>query len=149
MAPAQPGTQGAEAPLGYRIMPRTADIGVEAWGPSREACIAEAVHGVVQAFTDTATVHPARTRRCWFPDNGDQDLLVNVLDEAVHVLDTEHEAPVDVELEPRDKGVAVRFAMVDASVPDRAGAVPKGVSLHGLRIGRVAGGWSCAAIVNV
>jgi SHS2 domain-containing protein len=134
---------------GHRTVPHTADVGVEAWGPNRESCIAEAVLGVVDAFADVTSVHPDRIRECWFADSSDEDLLVDVLDEAVFLLDTEHEVPVDVEVEPRDDGVAVQFAMADAAAVQRVGAVPKGVSLHGLRIGPHAGVWSCSVIVNV
>ena len=130
-------------------MPHTADAGVEAWGPNRESCIAEAVLGVVEAFADTTAVHADKVRECWFADSSDEDLLVNVLDETIYYLDTEYEVPVDVEVEPRTDGVSVRFAMVDAARVQRVGATPKGVSLHGLRIGSFAGTWSCSVIVDV
>jgi SHS2 domain-containing protein len=134
---------------GHRAVPHTADAGVEAWGPNRESCIAEAVLGVVEAFADTTAVHADKVRECWFADSSDEDLLVNVLDETIYYLDTEYEVPVDVEVEPRTDGVSVRFAMVDAARVQRVGATPKGVSLHGLRIGSFAGTWSCSVIVDV
>ena len=130
-------------------MPHTADVAVEAWGPNRESCIAEAVLGVVETFADTTAAHPERVRECWFAESCDEDLLVNVLDDTIYYLDTEHEVPVDVEVEPRADGVAVRLAMVDAARVRQVGAVPKGVSLHGLRIGSFAGTWSCSVIVDV
>jgi SHS2 domain-containing protein len=134
---------------GHRAVPHTADVGVEAWGPNRESCIAEAVLGVVETFADTTAVHPDKVRECWFAESSDEDLLVNVLDDTIYYLDTEHEVPVDVEVEPRADGVAVRFAMVDAAHVQQVGATPKGVSLHGLRIGSFAGTWSCSVIVDV
>ncbi|HEX6335372.1 MAG TPA: archease [Jiangellaceae bacterium] len=134
---------------GHRAVPHTADVAVEAWGPNRESCIAEAVLGVVETFADTTAVHPERDRRSWFAERCDEDLLVDVLDEAIYYLDTEHEVPVDVEVEPRGDGVAVRFAMADATRVRHVGAAPKGVSLHGLRIGSFAGTWSCSVIVDV
>lgn len=130
-------------------MPNTADVGVEAWGPNRESCIAEAVLGVVEAFADTTSVHPERDRRSWFTERCDEDLLVDVLDDAIYYLDTEHEVPVDVEVEPRADGVDVRFAMADVARVRRVGAVPKQVSLQGLRIGQLAGAWSCSVTVDV
>jgi hypothetical protein len=39
--------------------------------------------------------------------------------------------------------------MVDAARARHVGATPKGVSLHGLRIGSFAGTWSCSVIVDV
>lgn len=134
---------------GHRIVPHTADIRVEAWGPSREACIAEAVFAMVAAFADTSAVHPDNAHECWLAQNSDEDLLVAVLDEVIYLVDTEQRVPVDVELEPSGDGVDVRFATVDAVATPQVGAIPKGVSLHGLRIGSLAGGWSCAVIVDV
>lgn len=134
---------------GHRAVPHTADVAVEAWAPNRESCIAEAVLGVVETFADTTAAHPEKVRECWFGESSDEDLLVDVLDETIYHLDTEHEVPVDVEVEPRTDGVAVRFAMVDAARVPQVGAVPKGVSLHGLRLAPSGGTWSCSVIVDV
>lgn len=122
---------------------------MEAWGPSRESCIAEAVLAVVATFTDTSDVHPDAARERWFDERSDDDLLVAVLDEVIYLMDTEGLVPVDVEVESSGDGADVRFAMVDAAVTRQVGAAPKGVSLHGLRIGSLAGGWSCSVIVDV
>lgn len=134
---------------GHRIVPHTADVRVEAWGPTREACIAEAVLAMVATFADTSSIHPEHAHECWFAERSDEDLLVAVLDEVIYLVDTEQQVPVDVELEPSGDGVDVRLAMVDAAAARQVGAAPKGVSLHGLRFGQLAGGWSCAMIVDV
>ena len=47
--------------------------------------------------------------------DGDDDLLVAVLDEVIYLLDTTGEAPVDVNLSQADSGVDMTFAMVDAT----------------------------------
>ena len=49
----------AGAGRGHRTVPHTADLRVEAWAPTREACLAEAVRGLVDRF---AVVAAARTR---------------------------------------------------------------------------------------
>ncbi len=37
---------------GHRNVPHTADLRIEAWGPTREDCIAEALRGLVESFAE-------------------------------------------------------------------------------------------------
>jgi hypothetical protein len=48
---------------GYRTLPHTADLRIEAWAPTREACLAEGVAGLVATFADTAKAEPEWTAR--------------------------------------------------------------------------------------
>lgn len=134
---------------GHRIVSHTADLRVEAWAPTREGCIAQAVTGTVESFLDTSSAHPERTRRCRLTAHSDEDLLAAVLDEVIYYLDTDGEAPVDVELEPVDGDVDVRFAMVEARRMPQVGAVPKAVSLHELCLARGPRGWWCSVTLDV
>jgi SHS2 domain-containing protein len=141
-----------ETAAGRRTVPHTADLRVEAWAATREDCIAQAVLGAVESFVDIVSAHPTRTRRCRFPAEADEDLLVDVLEEVVYLLDTAGEVPVDVEIEPvedADGSVDVRFAMVAAAGLPQVGAVPKAVSLHELRLGRGPRGWRCSVTLDV
>jgi len=57
---------------GFRLAPHTADSILEAWGPDRVTCLAEAVGALVSVFaevsdTDTMTLRPARARRGGHP----------------------------------------------------------------------------------
>lgn len=137
------------APQGHKSVAHTADVRVEAWGPSRETCIAEAVLGMVEAFVDTSSMHPESVRHCRLEETDNEDLLVGVLDEVIYLLDTEEVVPVDVELEPDGTGIDVRFAVVDAARAVQVGAAPKGISYHGLRFGPGPSGWSCTVVVDV
>jgi SHS2 domain-containing protein len=134
---------------GHRSVPHTADLRIEAWAPTREGCIREAVLGVVGSFLDTSGAPPQRTRQRRLTGDGDDDLLVAVLDEMIYLLDTQSEAPVDVELRSADGSVDVSFAMVDASALPQIGAVPKAVSLNELRFARGQQGWQCAVTLDV
>jgi SHS2 domain-containing protein len=134
---------------GHRTVPHTADLRVEAWAPTREGCIAEAVLGSVASFVDTTSAHPDRSRLCRLAAHSDEDLLVAVLDEVIFHLDTENEAPVDVELDATDEGLEVRFAMCDVSKLPQVGAVPKAVSLHELSLARGPDGWRCSVTLDV
>jgi SHS2 domain-containing protein len=134
---------------GHRAVPHTADIRIEAWAPTREACIAEAVLGTVETFLDVTSVHPTTSRSCQVDDESDEDLLVAVLNEVIYLLDTTNEVPVDVEVDAVNGGVDVRFAMVDAASLPQVGAVPKAVSLYDLRLAPGALGWSCSVTLDV
>lgn len=103
-------------------MPHTADLRIEAWAPTRDGCIKEAVLGTIESFLDTALAYPKRTRRSRLTQDRDDDLLLAVLEEVIYLLDTVGEAPVDIELHDVDAGVEVRFAMVDASTLAQLGA---------------------------
>lgn len=138
-----------DSEAGHRTVPHTADLRVEAWAPTREGCIAEAVLGTVASFVDTTSVHPDRTHHCRLAAHSDEDLLVAVLDEVIYRLDTENEAPVDVELDATDEGLEVRFAMCDATELPQVGAVPKAVSLHELSLARGPVGWRCSVTLDV
>lgn len=134
---------------GHRTVPHTADVRIEAWGPTREECVAEAVLATVESFLEVGDTRADGGHECRLPAHSDEDLLVSVLDELLFRLDTVGEVPVDVELTPVDGEVEIRFATVDAGVLPQVGAVPKGVSWHGLRIGRSGGQWSCAVTLDV
>lgn len=139
----------SETGFGHRAVPHTADVRVEAWGPTRELCIAEAVLGTVEAFLDTSSAHPAGTYRCQLSANSDEDLLVAVLDEVIYLLDTAGAVPLDVELEPVDGDIEARFATIDAATLPQVGAVPKGVSLYELSLAPGPAGWSCSVTLDV
>jgi SHS2 domain-containing protein len=134
---------------GRRAVPHTADVRIEAWAPTREACIAEAVLGAVETFLDVAGAHPTTERSCELAEDTDEDLLVAVLEEVIYLLDTAGAVPVDVEVDAVDGGIDVRFAMVDATSVPQVGAVPKAVSWHDLRFGRDLGRWSCSVTLDV
>ena len=139
----------ADSASGHRTVPHTADLRIEAWAPTRDGCIKEAVLGTIETFLDTSFAYPQRTRRCRLPEERDDDLLVAVLEEVIYLLDTVGEAPVDIELHDVDGGVDVHFAMVDASTLPQLGAIPKAVSLNDIRLSQGRAGWRCAVTLDV
>ncbi|WP_395108454.1 archease [Actinomadura sp. SCN-SB] len=148
MSPAGRGGQGGEA--GHRAVPHTADVRIEAWGPSRESCVAEAVRGLVECFADTAEVRPRRRVPLDVPPGPDADLLVTVLDEVIYLLEVAGEIVLEGRFEPApDGGLTGGLTVGDAAQARPVGAVPKAVSLHDLRFGRNDGGWSCAVTIDV
>ncbi|MCV7260847.1 archease [Mycobacterium shimoidei] len=134
---------------GHRSVPHTADLRIEAWAPTRDGCIKQAVLGAVESFVDTAVAGPTHTRRSRLTQERDDDLLVAVLEEVIYLLDVEGEAPVDLTLRDTGNSVEVIFEMVDASTLPQVGAVPKAVSLNDLRLSHGDAGWRCLVTLDV
>lgn len=135
---------------GHRGVPHPADLRIEAWGPTRERCVAEAVAGLVESFADVSGVRPSGGVRVDVPPGPDADLLVAVLDEVIYRLEVDGAVVLDAALAGApDGGFTARLATGDAAEAVGTGAVPKAVSLHDLRFGRDARGWSCAVTIDV
>lgn len=136
-------------------MPHTADLRVEAWGPTREACIEQAVLATVSAFVDPASYagplapRTLRVGTAADAEPADADLLVTALEELVYLLDVADEVPLAVTAVPADVGLELRLRTAPAGQLTQVGAVPKAVSLHGLRCGPDDDGWSCAVTLDV
>ncbi|GHB42288.1 hypothetical protein GCM10010377_36410 [Streptomyces viridiviolaceus] len=142
-------TARGQGESGHRLVPHTADVRIEAWGASRERCLAEAVLGMVGCFADVSAARPTAVERVRFTEAGDDELLAALLDEVVYRLEVHGQVPVDVETDEADGGLEVRLAVAALADVEIVGAVPKGVSWHQLRIGPDAYGWSCAVTVDV
>ncbi|MGE7436660.1 MULTISPECIES: archease [Kitasatospora] len=136
---------------GHRTVPHTADLCVEAWSPSIEGCIGEAVRAVVDGFADTSKAEVLGQRECTVTAQSDEDLLVSVLEEVIYRMDADGEIPLGAEVRRSQDGrsLSVRFSMADAGTVVPVGAVPKAVSLHGLHLRGGPGGWSCRVTVDV
>lgn len=126
-----------------------ADLRIEAWAPTRDGCIRQAVLGTVESFLDLESAHAVHTRLRRLTADRDDDLLVAVLEEVIYLLDTVGETPVDLRLRDVDGGVDVTFATTDASTLVQVGAVPKAVSLNELRFSQGRHGWRCAVTLDV
>ena len=137
------------AASGHRSLPHTADARVEAWAPSREGCIAEAVAGTVEAFLDTADARPTAAHHFRVDAGAAEDQLVAVLDEVVYLLDTTGQVPLATVVSATAGGLDVRFDTAEGASLRQVGAVPKAVSLHDLSFARGAGRWSCRVTLDV
>ncbi|MCF6525460.1 archease [Streptomyces sp. JJ36] len=135
---------------GHRAVPHTADVRIEAWGPSREQCLVEAARGMVGWFADVSGARPAAVHRLHLADTGDADTLAALLDEVVYRLEVYGEVPVEVEARPAaGGGLDVRLGVTGLDAVPRTGSAPKGVSWNELRLAPGPYGWSCAATIDV
>lgn len=48
---------------GHRSVLHTADLRIQAWAPTRDGCIKQAVLCTVESFLDTSLASPTRPRR--------------------------------------------------------------------------------------
>jgi SHS2 domain-containing protein len=139
---------------GHRTVAHTADLRLEAWSPTMAGCVTEAVRAMVEGFADTTAARPVGERSCEVTADSDEDLLAAVLEEVVYRMDVEGELPLDTRvLAIRDTAdgrlLSARFDMADADTAEPVGAVPKAVSLHGLRLSGGPDGWTCRVTVDV
>lgn len=155
MDKAKPAQPVPGSPAGHRLLPHTADVRIEAWGSTREACVAEAVAAMVASFADLSGV--VVTTETTFQPGGesgsgsktDEDLLVEVLDEVIFRMDTAGQLPVSTSVIAEGDALTVRMAVADLDQIQAIGAAPKAVALHGLEMVRGQDGWSCQVTLDV
>ncbi|MFJ2720192.1 archease [Streptomyces sp. NPDC091412] len=138
-----------QSPRGHRSLPHTGDLRVEAWAPTREECIVEAVRGMVGSFAELPPGASMVTRECVVSAEDDGRILAAVLEEVIYRMDAADELPADITVTPEPGGVRVRFSMADSSTATQTGAIPKAVALHGLWLARDAHGWACRVTLDV
>ena len=135
---------------GFELLPHTADVKVSAWAPGREDCLAQAVRAMVAAFADVRDVRPQRLIgiRCAPAECATQ--LVEVLEEAIYLIDAEDVVPVVVSLAGTgDGGLVGQFGVADRAQVTVVGPAPKAVTHHGLRCVRTDGHWQAEAVIDV
>lgn len=146
----EPGTRDARASTaGHRIVPHTADLIIEAWAPTREGCLEQAVMALVSSFVDARLAGGRVTIPFRVEARSGEEQLVALLEEILYLLDTRGVVPVGARLRVDDEGVFGELDVVPADV-ELVGAVPKGVSRHALELRPVDGrGWCCRAVIDV
>lgn len=136
--------------VGYRLLPHTADVVVEAWAPTRAACLAEAVRGLVAVFADTAGVAASRSVAFTLDPAGDEELLVRLLEEVIYLVDVDGVVPVDTHVEPAaDGGLCGGFDVAPLALGMVIGPAPKAVAWHQLSFARGQAGWVCRVMIDV
>ncbi|WP_334143357.1 archease [Rhabdothermincola sp.] len=140
-------------PAGHRVVPHTADVIIEAWAPTKGQCLEHAVLALVESFVESDPgVEPDAVVAIPFTIDArtDDDQVVALLEEVIYVVETKAVVPIGVQLTVDAEGVAGTFDTVAAEAVELVGAVPKGVSRHGLEFRlRDRDGWWCRALVDV
>jgi SHS2 domain-containing protein len=135
---------------GHRVVPHTADLIIEAWAPTRIECVEEAVRALVDAFARVAEGAVTELVPVEFERNGDEGLLVSLLEEVIYVVDVLEGIPANVVLdETEDGGVAGFIELAPLEEVEIHGATPKGVSLSDLSFTHDRVQWRCRATIDV
>jgi protein archease len=136
--------------MGYRLLPHTADVMVSAWAESIEDCLREAVRGLVSCFADVGPLQPRGLVGFACDPAPDQELLVELLEEAVYLIDARDVVPVQVALaRGADGGLVGEFGVVPCADVPLVGPVPKAVSRHGLCMEHHDSSWQCRVLIDV
>ncbi|PKK85882.1 MAG: archease [Thermoplasmata archaeon HGW-Thermoplasmata-1] len=64
---------------GYSLITHTADVGLEAWGPSLSDAFAQAARGMFDIITDSSKIAPAVKREFSLAAENPEELLVDFL----------------------------------------------------------------------
>lgn len=143
--------EGSVPPLaGHRVVPHTADIIIEAWGPSRVTCLEEAALALVDSFAHVEEVPVTELVPIDLESGGDEGLLVSLLEEIIYVVDVLGGVPVRATLsETEHGGVAGSLDVAPAEALEIHGSLPKGVSFTDLEFARTGSLWRCRATIDV
>ena len=135
---------------GHRVVPHTADVILEAWGPDLPSCCEEAVAALVGVCFERRSSSVSDHRGFAVPAGPDDTMLLDLLDEVVFVVDTEEAVPVGAAVRAGSSGgLDVELTMVGRDGVETVGPAPKAVSHSGLVVERGHGGVRCSFLVDV
>lgn len=134
---------------GHHAVPHTADVRIEAWAPTQEECLAEAVAALVECFADVKDASAGRTVTAELAADTDEDRLIAVLDQVIYLVDTEDAVAVGLTVEIDAPVLRVAVPVVDLADVEIIGSAPKAVALSELRMEHAEGRWNASAIVDV
>jgi SHS2 domain-containing protein len=140
---------GTNTERGHLLRAHTADGILEAWGPTREACLEEAVLALIDSIVEVDLL------TWWWHEEvelsgTDEEMLVTLLEEVIYRLDTDSAVPVLVAVHPHGDHTLAHLWMTDLHRVTPVGPAPKGISYSGVEIHEQdTGRWHCTATVDV
>jgi SHS2 domain-containing protein len=134
---------------GHRVVEHTADEILEAWGPTRAACLEEAARGLVGLFAQPRS--GAATRTCEFTLDASEGtaLLLALLDEIIYLLDAHDRIPAATYIAELTDRLNVSLDLVDVADARATGPAPKGVSRSQAHLRHEAGRWTARALIDI
>jgi len=134
---------------GHAVRPHTADVVIEAWGPTAATCYEEAAAAFVDIFADTTRCATCEAAAFDVGPGRAEDLLVLLLEEVLLDAETRGHVATVTRVELRGDHLVGTFMFVPVEELDIIGSVPKGVAYHDLEFRRIDGAWRCRATVDV
>lgn len=133
---------------GHRLTDHTADVVVEAWGPTRAACLEEVVAGCCAIYAGPAT--PTARVPLRVVVAAPEELVPSVLEEIIFALDTLDRIPIGAEIAGESPTSAHGWIELgDRQVVDIVGPAPKAVARTGAVLVPTDTGWRCRVMVDV
>lgn len=132
-----PGAGPRAAPrAGHRLLPHTADVRLEAWGPTQETCLAEAVRALAEITVDPTEIPPTTPMPVTLAPTTDIERLVALLEEVIFALDVLGVVPLDAHLtiSPDDGALTGHFDVAPLDALPATGSAPKAITRHRLRL---------------
>lgn len=141
---------GSEAERGHRLGPHTADVTIQAWGPTLAACAEEAVTALAEVTAEVAACAETAEEEVNARGGTPADVLVDLLDQAIVHAEVEGRLVSAARLHDTDDGcLAGTFTTVAVADTVQVGPVPKAVTRHALDVSADAGGWTAHLVVDV
>jgi len=135
---------------GYRVVPHTADVILEAWGPDLAACCEEAVAALASTYVDGTGAAEVERRSVHVDGESDEQLLLELLEEVIFALDTAEGVPVAATARAAvDGGLDVTLVLADPDTVEPTGSAPKAVSHSELVVERQPGRVTCRFLIDV
>lgn len=141
-----------------RLVDHTADLAIDARGPSQEACLADAAVGIAAVLTGRADVHklgPVEREVHFVLEAPDEaSLLVAVLSELLWLHESEDLLWVGGGVQVEEHGSMVRAtasanALQHSPHQHGRGVEVKAVTYHGLRFVREGAGWRLWILLDI
>jgi SHS2 domain-containing protein len=116
-----------ESTSGYRLLPHTADVIVEAWGVDELTCAEEAARALIEICVSG---EPESGAGQWISETAgaQSDVVRSVLDEVVFALDTSELVPVSARVDRTDDSrVMLSLGLARRDSVRFTGAAPKAI----------------------
>jgi SHS2 domain-containing protein len=136
---------------GFELTEHTADVGIHAFGPSREAVFEQAALAMASLICDPATVRPRDDVPVVLTADNDELLLVSWLNELLFLTETRRLVWTAFVVDEVGGGRLWARVRGEKQDPKRhqVRAQVKAATYHGLELRRGDDGWEAAVVLDV
>lgn len=136
--------------MAVRVLDHTADTGIEATAPSREALVAETLRGMFSLQADLVPEVAERQIEMRIPAGTDEDTLVDALSVVLTRSEIEDLLFCDFQVDRDGDEIVVRAGGVPfGSIDEPSGPAIKAVTYHGLVVEERDDGWFARVYFDV
>jgi SHS2 domain-containing protein len=126
----------------YELLGRGADLAIKVTGEDLRSCLQAAVEGFAAAVGQVASTAPRRRQAIHIEGDSPDELLVNLLDEAILRLDADGALAVGLtDVTVGADGLRGRLELVDLAKVEVHGDPPKAATWHDASLERSGDAW--------